>query len=168
MTDLDSTERWLQIPDFPDYQVSSFGRVCSLKQDAPRLLKPITTTYGYAIVSLHQGGRTQRYVHRLVLEAFVGECPDGCEAAHLDGNQVNNALDNLAWVTPKENQGHRRIHGTAPKGEQNGRSKLTGDRARQIRHLRSMGVMPTALGRRFGVSRHQIYKVLWGKAWKDV
>ena len=43
------------------------------------------------------------YVHRLVLEAFVGPCPEGMECRHLEGDTANNALSNLAWGTPQEN-----------------------------------------------------------------
>lgn len=44
-----------------------------------------------------------KYIHRLVLEAFVGPCPDGMEALHSDGNKTNNNVDNLRWGTPSEN-----------------------------------------------------------------
>jgi hypothetical protein len=50
-------------------------------------------------------------VHRLVLEAFVGACPTGQQARHLDGNADNPRLDNLAWGTARENMEDRFRHG---------------------------------------------------------
>lgn len=43
------------------------------------------------------------YIHRLVLETFVGPPPDGCECDHIDRDPSNNKLENLRWVTHYEN-----------------------------------------------------------------
>lgn len=51
-------------------------------------------------VTLHNGKkRANRWVHHLVLEAFVGPRPEGKEACHLDGDPTNNAAENLHWDT---------------------------------------------------------------------
>jgi hypothetical protein len=53
-------------------------------------------------------------VHRLVLEAFVGPCPEGKEARHFpDRDPRNNRLDNLSWATRTTNQRDRDFHGTS-------------------------------------------------------
>lgn len=51
-------------------------------------------------------------VHRLVLEAFIGPCPDGMVGCHTDGDPLNNRLDNLRWDTPSNNNRDKRAHGT--------------------------------------------------------
>lgn len=43
-------------------------------------------------------------VHRLVLEAFVGSCPEGMQCCHWDDVPTNNRLSNLRWDTPAENE----------------------------------------------------------------
>ncbi len=43
-------------------------------------------------------------VHHAVLLAWVGPCPEGYQCDHLNGNNVDNRLCNLQWVTPSENQ----------------------------------------------------------------
>ena len=48
-------------------------------------------------------GRCHEYVHRLVLETFVGPRPDGMEARHLNGDCQDNRVENLIWGTPLEN-----------------------------------------------------------------
>lgn len=50
-------------------------------------------------------------VHRLVLEAFVGPCPDGMETRHRDGDPTNNRLSNLCWGTPAENAEDKKSQG---------------------------------------------------------
>jgi hypothetical protein len=73
------------------------------------------------------------------LEAFVGPCPSGQEAAHLDGDPANNRLDNLAWKTPVENMGDQEKHQTLNWGERHGGAKLTEADVIAIRQLRSFG-----------------------------
>jgi len=51
-----------------------------------------------AFVQLIKGKERHKcYVADLVLQTFVGECPEGCEAKHKDGDLNNNHLDNLYW-----------------------------------------------------------------------
>ncbi len=112
-------ERWLPIAKRRGYEVSDRGNVRSWLlagsrgvrlASRPRLLSQFVAGAGYYYVDL---GRTwSGVVHRLVLEAFVGPCPDGMECRHLDGNQTNNWLDNLAWGTKQENEADKIRHGT--------------------------------------------------------
>jgi hypothetical protein len=69
-------------------------------------MKLRASSKGYITVNLKPGGaiklKTMR-VHRLVLDAFVGPCPDGMECRHLNGVKADCRLSNLAWGTRKEN-----------------------------------------------------------------
>ena len=93
------------------YAASSLGRI---KRVAPwrgrpggRVLKDRPTQYGYYRVSLSVGGIITEYLaHRVVSEAFFGPCPAGLQVNHIDGNGQNNALSNLEYVTPRENNLH--------------------------------------------------------------
>lgn len=78
-----------------------------------RILKPWLAGPGYQYVHLGKEG-PKCAVHRLVCIAFHGQPPKDHEVAHLDGNRMNNAQNNLAWVTHSENEKHKQIHGTAP------------------------------------------------------
>lgn len=114
-------ENWKPVPGYEDlYEVSSLGRVRSLgrvdplgRNVAPRVMKPAVRRDGYGAVALWRDGvKVQWLVHRLVLTAFVGECPPSLEGCHNDGNPRNNRLDNLRWDTRSENQLDRVKHGT--------------------------------------------------------
>lgn len=98
------------------YQVSNLGNVKSLDRyinrghtvqfRKSRLCKKYLTTDGYYQAKLCKDGICKRYsIHRLVLQAFT-ECrnySDGWEINHIDTDRTNNRLDNLEWVTHKEN-----------------------------------------------------------------
>jgi len=123
-------EEWRTISDFPDYEVSNLGRVRSWinpkrnRRDEPKLLRLYENRQGYHTVDLsNRVSRKIRTVHRLVLSAFVGECPPGMEACHNDGRRSNNVLSNLRWDTPSNNQRDRVAHGTANVGAANPMSR---------------------------------------------
>lgn len=110
------SEEWRSVPGFDGrYEVSSTGFVRSLPKTfhdslgRPRrmpgkVLKATVVPEGYHKVWLFgDGGKSYRYVHRLVLEAFVGPCPEGFFGCHWDDDQDNNHLANLRWASPTEN-----------------------------------------------------------------
>lgn len=89
------------------YQVSSEGRVYSTRSG--RCLKPATKDNGYQFFGLYRRqNATRAYVHRLVAAAFLPNPCGKSEVNHKDGDKTNNALNNLEWVTPSENQRHSR------------------------------------------------------------
>lgn len=81
--------------------------------DTMRALKPHKDKRGYARVALYLDGVSKTYqVHRLVLETFIGPCPEGMECLHIDGNPENNDISNLRWGTHYENVQDAKRHGT--------------------------------------------------------
>lgn len=114
----DVTEHWLPIAGYEgSYEVSDRGRVRSLDRITPRgrrwrgkILSPIPQHRGHLVVNLHGGedankhGWTPRFVHHLVLEAFVGARPnDKPVCRHLNGDSADNRAENLVWGTHVEN-----------------------------------------------------------------
>lgn len=109
--------QWAPIPNTGEcYWVSDDGRVWS----RPRYnvsggeLSAFREGAGYDRVTLYVGGRKQKLsIHRLMLEAFVGN-GDGLVSRHLDGDPTNNRLENLAWGTRKDNAQDASEHGVLP------------------------------------------------------
>lgn len=147
-------EIWLQVDGFPDYFVSNFGRIKSVKFGKIRLLKQ-SKSKGYYRVNLCQsGGRYAKKVAFLVLEAFSGKRPEGLDCSHLDGNRENNRLDNLEWETRTVN--NRRKENV----------KLTALKVIQIRILAKSGKSQMELALEFGVSQPTISLVVRGIMWR--
>ena len=89
--------------------VSSQGRI---KSKAGRISAGCSRGDGYLVTKIRFGSKFQQreeYVHRLVAAAFLGlpPSPDHSQINHKDGNKSNNAVDNLEYVTPAENNAHR-------------------------------------------------------------
>lgn len=115
--------RWLPVVGYEGlYEVSDHGAVRSLERIdcrgrhiRPRVLRQTRMRDGHMRVYL-SADRSQagHLVHRLVLTAFVGPCPDGMEGCHNDGNPANNWLSNLRWDTRSNNRHDAVRHGVDP------------------------------------------------------
>jgi hypothetical protein len=115
------------------------------------------------------GKKHRRYIHRLVLEAFVGPCPEGMEARHFpDRDPANNQLGNLSWASPKTNQADRVVHGTSNRGERHGMVKLTESKVREIRSRVLAGERQSNLVRELGVSPMTINDIVKFRTWRHV
>ena len=105
-------------------------------------------------------------VHRLVCLAFRGEAPSPeHEAAHLNGNPMDNRAANLAWKTKSGNEADKVGHETGNRGSRHGMSKLTEDHVRELRALAASGEPQKDLAIRYNVSQTTISNILNGRTW---
>ena len=94
----------VKIKDFEDYEITSDGKVISNKNGSPKILKTYYCKSGYEMIKLSKNGKTyHKLIHRLVAEAFIPNPNKLEEVDHIDNNTKNNKLENLQWVTHKEN-----------------------------------------------------------------
>ena len=105
-------ENWKCIKGFEGiYQISNLGRVrrWRKKQKFWFVLKPLNHSAGYKRVKLrNKGNDRDAYIHILVIEAFKPN-ETGEVVNHIDGNRENNALENLEYVSQRENISHGKI-----------------------------------------------------------
>lgn len=99
-------EEWRVVKDFPFYKISNYGR---LMNRYGRILKPRLQNSGYYFYSLYDGrGRdfqTQITVHKLVMISFIGN-NKGYDINHIDGNKLNNHVNNLEYISHSDNAKH--------------------------------------------------------------
>lgn len=175
-------EIWKPIPGYEGYEASSHGRIRSfwkslggkkrgwtLDNKPQKILTVSLQKWGYFRVCLSKEGHFHHLkVHRLVLLAFIGPCPPGMQACHIDGNPANNHLDNLKWDTPKVNMADRDKHGTTSKGEKRWKSKLTAENVRNIRDMATQGYSQANLAKLFSVNDSVINRIIHRKSWKHI
>lgn len=182
MAESHDTEVWKPVVGYEGfYEVSNLGRVRSLdryvslrnrwgdireRRYKGKLLVPFLHK-GYPHVAVRKGsaGLVQQSVHRMVLEAFVGECPPRMEACHNDGNRRNAALSNLRWDTRANNHADKIKHGTHLRGTANPQSKFTERDIEVVFDLRRRGLTHAAIAAKIGMSSTHVSNVLNGKRW---
>lgn len=176
---VEAVEEWRPVVGNDMYDVSNLGRVRSwwssggfprVRVSQPHVLARRPGAHGYTIVSITRPQRRTRthQIHTLVLEAFIGPCPEGMEACHEDGDRANAALTNLRWDTCKANHADKLRHGTAQRGERNPAARLTADAVREMRRARRDGATLSTLAKRFGVGTSAVWRACRGENWKDV
>ena len=114
-------ERWKEIQGYEGlYEVSDKGRVKSLERIVKysnsdkthtvkaKILKSCKKENKYLIVGLNKDGvRRNKYVHRLVAQAFILNPENKPTVNHIDCNPLNNNVENLEWATYKEQEEHK-------------------------------------------------------------
>lgn len=164
------------IPGHPDYLVGPDGSIWSRRKwrgnqnGEVRPIKVQKHSRGYRCFTACLGGdrEVSLLVHVCVLEAFVGPCPDGQEARHLDGDRANNRLDNLAWGTNADNHDDRRRHGTIPAGASHPSAKMSEADVVEARRLRADGMTLQAIADRLGRKRTTISSAVNGHSWQGL
>ena len=112
-------EIWKPIKGYEGYyEVSNLGKIKSLIGwngqgyiKRVKILNPYkqeaSKQYFREVVKLHKNGKNKDHkVHRLVAKAFILKENDKNNVNHLDGNPLNNRVDNLEWCTQQENITH--------------------------------------------------------------
>lgn len=153
---------WRPIAHDKLYEVSRFGLIRNAETGL--VLRPMLSN-GYQKVCLRDGSR--RYVHRLVLEAWVGARPPRHQANHKNGIRADNRADNLEWVTPSRNVKHSydELRHTRMRGERSGKAILTEAQVIEMRELRRQGWMNKDIAHRFGMSIPGTQAILVGRRW---
>jgi hypothetical protein len=115
------------------YEISNIGRVRGIERFVKhpnggllkknvKYLKPSSNGTGYMRIMFSKDGlRKEYYVHRLIMEAFVGK--SSLHINHKNGIRDDNRLENLEYVTIRENQHKRNLNRTLPLGVQKVRNK---------------------------------------------
>lgn len=153
--------RFVSVPDFQNYLISDEGKIWTKNRN--RFLKPGLRGGKYSFVVLCRDSKIYyKSVHRLVLEVFVGKCPDGQECRHLDGNSQNNSLDNLRWGTHSENIQDTIKHNTVY-------TKWTQEQVMEIKRRYKTGKYSMhGIAKDMNIPSSTVWYILTEKMWKHV
>lgn len=167
---------WVNNPFLKDlYMVSDKGRIKSInnKNKKERLIKGAISEFGYRFVHLRNTKEKiskNCFVHKLVCEAFIENVFSKPQVNHIDGNKLNNNLENLEWATAKENTQHAHNTGLAKarKGEDSNFSKISEAQVLEIRKRRSLGETQESISKDYNINANAISSIVTGKNWKHL
>jgi hypothetical protein len=154
------------IPDHPNYSASADGRIWSVARGSLRELRQGVATVGrYRRAQVTLGRGNHRKVATLICLTFHGPRPEGHEAAHLNGNSLDNRASNLAWKTRVENELDKIEHGRSNRGSRQWKAKLTDQDVQEIRRLAAGGTRQAEIAARFKISQPTVSEIASRKKW---
>lgn len=159
----------LNYKQFNNYLLYEDGTVISLLTN--KLIRKRIGPQGYYQINLCIDGKCKTYMfHRLMAKAFIDNPTDLPCVNHIDGNKLNNSIDNLEWTTYSENTKHAlRIglkHPAKGKNTKNGR--FSDSDIKNIRGLSKQGKSQRQIAALYQVSKSAIQQILEGKTYSWV
>ena len=156
-------------PLYSNYIVSEDGKV--FNSATGRKLKPERLRDGYERVTLYSlGGRSRHMVHRLVAQTYIPNPNGKPQVNHKDMVKHNNHVDNLEWVSAKENINHAWDSGNlvASKGENKGNAVLTDSMVYEICSMMEQGCRNVDICKHFSIDKHLVEDIRKGQSWEWV
>lgn len=122
----DKSKKWRDIPGYEGLYIATIdGDVYGVKRST--YIKHFKNKFSYMVVSLCKNGKCGSVgVHRIIALCFIPNPLNKPEVNHIDSNPSNNSINNLEWVTEKENAVHSMLKGRKAQ-------KLTPSLVRSIR-----------------------------------
>lgn len=168
-------ETWKKANGYSNYEVSSLGRIKTFNWKGSgriAILKPALDKSGYlrTVLKGDNGVSKTIKVHRVVLNTF-NPTNDVMEVNHKNGVKHDNRIDNLEWVTRRQNIQHcidNKLQ-TPFKGEEVGNSKLKEFQVLEIRKKFKPRVYSRAkLSKEYNVSEATIKDIIYKRTWKHL
>jgi len=172
-------EIWKEVPGFGGkYLVSNWGNLKSI--DWPfntkhgtigiipgREISTHSDRLGYLKVTLNN---KKWLLHRVIALTFIPNKDNKPFINHINGIKSDNSLENLEWVTQKENMIHAFAAGlqVAAKGELSGKAILSNEKVLSIRKKFNEGVSRNILEKDYGVSKYCIWAIIANKTWRHI
>jgi len=166
------------------YEISSIGRLRSLDRSTYSKKSKITYNYkgrmiktglnrkGYYSVSLRKNDKSfTAIIHRLVAIAFIKNPSNKEQVNHIDGNKINNKVENLEWCTNTENIRHAFRTGLFDNriGSRCGNSKLNEKQVLEIfEMIKAKKIIYKDIAKKFNVSTAAIALIAMGRNWSHL
>ncbi|ADP02410.1 HNH endonuclease [Salmonella phage PVPSE1] len=154
---------WKSIENFDGYEVSDKGEVRGKRGS---IIKPDTSGRYYRVSLCREGIVTRWMVHRLVAFAFLEPIEGKPYVNHKNGDKTDNSVDNLEWVTQRENQDHAVLTSLCPRGEEIWTSKVTESEVLQIAETLQLELPVSEVARRFSVPFRIVKRIKYRETWE--
>lgn len=153
------------------------GTSCFITQEGKVLAKdfsertPKVTPQGYHEMSFYlKEDKIRKWfrIHRIVAEYYIPNPENKPFVNHKDGNKANNSVENLEWVTHRENMDHAINFGLVKRAEENANSKLTTDQAEQICKMLEHGYRNVDIAKSMQIPKSLVSSIRYGICWKHI
>lgn len=93
------------IPNYTNYSATQSGKIFSHK--TKKYIRGQINNEGYIRLGLYgDNGEKKFLIHRLIAQTFIPNPENKPQVNHIDNDKSNNCVDNLEWITNKENRNH--------------------------------------------------------------
>jgi len=151
---------------YPNYCVTKRGEVFSLYSN--KFLKPVKGG-GYLTLTLCEDGKKDTVlIHRLVALSFLENPENKPCVNHIDGNKINNSVDNLEWCTHKENTRHAMETGLRRTEVINSYRSLDNLQIVNICNMLEEGARVKDIVEMYGLNHSIVCGIKSGKFYKDI
>lgn len=144
-----------------DYIITKKGEIINKHNN--HKLKPQPNGKGYLRVII---GKKRYFVHRLVAEKYIPNPNNKLQVNHKNGNKLDNCVENLEWVTNKENRDHAVENGLHLCGSKCPYAKLNENDVIYI--LTHKNLNNLQLSKMFNVNKNTIQDIKAGRTWKQL
>lgn len=168
------TPEWKDIDGYDGmYQVSSDGRV--RKVSTGKIGKIIIDNRGYSKKAITKDGKTTQYsIHRLVAKAFIPNPENKPEVNHINGNKLDNRIENLEWVTRSENMKHAHESGLQTYSgyiqlkQREAVGKFTSEDIEEVFDMKKKGMSNRKIAEHFNVAHSTIGAIINRESYKSI
>ena len=189
MTFSNDKEVWKTIPQFPNYEASTLGRIRSkARQEKASYTNPHTGEVSvyirkrnskilktsprkiYWMVTLYKNDDLayQRYVHRLIARTFLGKPPNGKNhVLHEDDDGHNNCVGNLRWGSHKDNM-EDMSNKQRRSGEKHCNATVTNETVARIDEYLFAGFSCAFIAKKFDTTLNVVKNISRGLTWTHV
>lgn len=148
-----------EINEFENYRITTEGTILLPNNKIKIATK---NNKGYLRISLSKNGTKKTFsIHRLVALHFIPNPNNYSQVNHIDGVKINNSIENLEWVSCKDNIIKSFELGLSNyKGERCGRCKFPDSVINNIRSSFSQGKTRHEIALFYGISYSHIVSII--------
>lgn len=159
---MNNQEIWRQIPMFPTYAASNLGRIKNIKRDTIIAQSDVDSRQYQKVGISYKNKPYTKKVSRLVWAAFNDcECPDTID--HIDGNVLNNNIENLQCISNKLNNMKKNTY-----SKRINKYNLDDDKRKEILTKRLNGVSVWKLSYEYHIPTNYLYTTFKRGSWNHL
>lgn len=148
------------------YYVDSFGNIYGKRGN---ILKVQVNEKGYLRLSVNYDKKKHtKFVHRMVAETFIPNPFNLPEVNHLNGDKKDNRIDNLEWVSTKENKQHAMVVLEQGYGENHSKATLNNNQVIEVCEMLEQGYRVVDIVRKTKISKDKISSIKKKATWKHI